>query len=119
MFGLSIISTKRLKEYIENNEKLAIENLGYLEDYSNLLEKYNSLRDQYKSLQTLSTSYELKIACLEKQKSLFYNIGKITMVPNEDSTCLYYKSKYEDELESLKQKCLHLHEILERHHLEE
>lgn len=112
MFGLSIISTKKLKELTEMNEKLIKEDLDFLEDYSNLYDRFNHLQFIHRSLKT-------KIDCLEARNSLFYNIGKITMVPNEDGTCLYYKSKYEDGLEVLKQKCLRLHEILERYHLEE
>lgn len=59
MFGLSLLTTEKLNNLIEQNESKTKEILE-------LQEKYNDLQIQNSSLQTLCASYKLRIACLEK-----------------------------------------------------
>ena len=96
MFGLSLLTTEKLNNLIEQNESKTKEILE-------LQEKYNSLQIQNSLLQTLRASYKLKIACLEKQREQLIDVGKIEMKFSEDRSSTYYVSKWQEELNTLKQ----------------
>ena len=94
MFGLSLLTTEKLKELIEQNESKTKEILE-------LQEKYNDLQIQNSLLQTLRAGYKLKIACLEKQREQLIDAGKIEMQLSEDRSSTYYVPKWQEALNKL------------------